>query len=168
MTPLKINGKYLVEIFEPSWSVAGKTDEEINNYSLSKKMYPSEVSLNSETYSRDADRTANYELEKLTLVNAKAKPEFTWELISADYVNKLLTYLGFTYNYKNESGDITPVEAANITVTYWDFIGLRTINAYLGQTISGTLFRYETGTEVGGAPIYTEYWKDFRIAFPEK
>jgi hypothetical protein len=121
-------------------------------------MFPTEVALTSETYSRDAERTADYELENLTLVNRKAKPEFTWSLIRADYVANLLIYLGYTYEFKDAKGEIVPVEAQDISVTYQDFIGTRTINAYLGQTLEGVLVEYNG----------VLYWQNFRIAFPER
>lgn len=158
MIPLKINGKNLCEIFEPDLIVSGWTEQEIMAYSIAKLMLPTSVGTISETYSRDADRTADYELENLTIVNRKAKPEFTWQLIRADYVSKLLAFLGYNYNFKNAEGIVIPVEAANISVTYFDFIGVRTIDAYLGQTIEGILVEYEG----------VLYWENFRIAFPER
>lgn len=158
MIPLKINGKNLCVIFEPGLSISGWTDQEIMNYSIRKLMLPTSVGTISETYSRDAERTADYELENLTIVNRKAKPEFTWQLIRADYVANLLAFLQYTYDFKNATGVIVPVEAPNISVTYYDFVGVRTIDAYLGQTIEGTLVEYDD----------ILYWENFRIAFPER
>ena len=158
MIPLIINGKSLYEIFEPDSYDATWNEQELILASLAKHMFPSEVGLVAETYSRDADRTADYELENLTIVNRKAKPEFTWGLIKADYVSNLLNFLKYTYNFKNEEGVVIPIEAEDITVTYRDFTGLRTIVAYLGQTIEGTLIE-ENGVL---------YWENFRIAFPER
>ena len=48
--------------------------------------------------------------------------------------------------------------AETIVITYYDFVGMREINAYLGQTLEGTL------TEYNGQL----YWENFRIAFPER
>lgn len=158
MIPLKINGKHLCEIFEPGTDFSRFTENEITQYSIDKMMYPTEVKLSSEQYSRDAERTADYELENLTIVNAKAKPEFTWSVIKADYVKYLFQFLNFTYNFKNADGDIIPVEAAVIQVAYRDFVGDRTINAYMGQSIDGTLVEYDG----------VLYWENFRIAFPER
>lgn len=162
MIPLKINGKNLCEIFEPDLAArgffAGMTDAEIISYSIDKQMFPGTVEVTSETYSRNAERTADYELEALELVNRKAKPEFTWSLIRANYVEKLLAALDYTYDFKNASGEIVAVSAPDISVTYQDFTGIRTINAYLGQTISGTLVEH--------AGVL--YWDNFRIAFPER
>lgn len=158
MIPLSINDKSLYEIFDPESYMSSWTDEELLLESLSKCMLPSEVRLTSETYSRDAERTADYELEELTFVNRKAKPEFTWGLIRADYVERLFNFLGYTYDFKNADGVVIPVKAADLSITYRDFTGLRTINAYLGQTIEGTLI------EEGGVL----YWENFRIAFPER
>ena len=158
MIPLKINGKHLCEIFEPEVSFAGKTENQIIQYSLACAMFPSTVNAVSETYSRDAERTADYELENLTIVNRKAKPEFTWDLIQADYVANLLSFLGYDYRFKDAEGVVIPREAENISVTYRDFVGMRTITAYLGQTIEGSLVEYEG----------TLYWQNFRIAFPER
>lgn len=158
MIPLKINNKHLCQIFEPDLDITGWTDADIQNYCISKQMFPTEVVLTSETYSRDAERTADYELENLVLVNRKAKPEFTWSLIRAEFVEALMLFLGYTYDFKNAEGEIVPVESPNLIITYKDFIGMRTINAYLGQTIDGTLVEYEG----------VQYWENFRIAFPEK
>lgn len=158
MIPLKINGKNLCEIFEPDLNTTEWTDQEVMSYSTTKLMLPTSVGTISETYSRDAERTADYELENLTIVNRKAKPEFTWQLIRAEYVVNLLAFLDYTYNFKDASGIVIPVEATNISVTYYDFIGVRTIDAYLGQTIEGTLVEYEG----------VLYWENFRIAFPER
>lgn len=158
MIPLKINSKSLYEIFDPATFDASWDEETLIANSLDAQMFPTEVALTSETYSRDAERTADYELENLTLVNRKAKPEFTWSLIRADYVANLLLFLGYTYDFKNESDEIVPVEAPAITITYRDFTGMRTINAYLGQTLDGVLVEY------GGVL----YWQNFRIAFPER
>ena len=121
-------------------------------------MFPTSVGAISETYSRDAERTADYELENLTIVNRKAKPEFTWQLIKAEYVVNLLSFLGYTYDFKDFEGVVVPREADTIVITYIDFIGIRTINSYLGQTIEGTLVEYEG----------VLYWENFRIAFPER
>ena len=158
MIPLKINGKSLYEIFDPSTFNPAWDENSLVANSLDAQMFPTEVALTSETYSRDAERTADYELENLTIVNRKAKPEFTWALIRADYVANLLTALGYTYDFKNESGEVVPVEAAGISITYRDFTGMRTINAYLGQTLDGVLVEYEG----------VLYWQNFRIAFPER
>ena len=155
--PLKINGKQLCEIFTPN-AVEGMDDEDKRVYSLMHQMYPSSITLTSETYSRNADRTADFELEDLLIVNRKAKPEFTWETIRHEYVRKLLNFLNYKYNFKDESGNIQPEEAEVILVTYADLVGERTINAYLGQTIEGTIEEYEGEL----------YVRNFRVAFPER
>ena len=157
MIPLKINGKHLCEIFEDI-SVANMSEEQIQAYSLSKQMFPTTVDLTSETYSRDAERTADYELERLTIVNRKAKPTFTWSLIKAEYVQNLLLFLNYDYNFKDAQDIVKPREADTILVTYRDFIGLRTINAYLGQTLDGIFVEYEG----------VQYWENFTISFPER
>lgn len=158
MIPLKINDKHLCEIFEPTLDVSGWDDATIQSYSIRKLMFPTEVALTSETYSRDAERTADYELEHLVLVNRKAKPEFTWNLIKAPYVQNLMLFLKYGYDFKNTSGIVTPVPADPIIVEYCDFTGIRRINAYLGQTIEGVLVEYEGEL----------YWQNFRLAFPER
>ena len=154
--PLKINGKQLCEIFTPN-AVSSMTDQE-KKHSLANGMYPTEVSLTSETYSRNAERTADYELQDLLLVNCKAKPEFVWDSIKQEYVQKLLNFLGYTYDFKDSSGVVQPVEAPEISVTYLDFLGERTMKAYLGQTLEGTLEEYEG----------VLYIRNFRVAFPER
>ena len=121
-------------------------------------MFPTEVRLTSETYSRDAERTADYELENLTIVNRKAKPEFTWSLIRADYVEALMRFLKYDYDFADATGDIIPRAAPTIYVEYKDFTGMRTIAAYLGQTIDGVLVEYDD----------VQYWQNFRLAFPER
>ena len=158
MIPLKINSTHLCKIFDPTLDISTWTDKQIQDYSIENQMFPTEVTLTSETYSRDASRTADYELENLVIVNRKAKPVFTWDIIKADYVKNLLSFLDYTYNFKNADGEIVPVDAEDITVEYYDLIGLRTIVAYLGQTIDGTLVEYDG----------VLYWRSFRIAFPEK
>lgn len=158
MIPLKINGKTLYEIFDPDTFDSGWDEETVIANSLDRQMFPTEVALISETYSRDSERTADYELENLTIVNRKAKPEFTWTLIRASYIERLFAYLGYTYNFKNEDDIVIPVEADIINITYRDFIGERTIKAYMGQTIEGVLVEYEG----------VLYWSNLRIAFPER
>lgn len=140
---LTVNGstKNLWEIMEPGGDY-GHTEEEKIQYAIKHLMFPSEVKLTSETYCRNADRTANYELKSITNVNAKAKPEFTWTKLKATYVSRLLNFLGFKYDYTDGQGNIQPEEAPTIEVTYLDLIGMRTIKAYLGQTIEGTLVEY--------------------------
>lgn len=169
MIPLKINSKNLCEIFEPNVDFTNYTDAQIKRYSIEHQMYPTEVKLSSEQYSRDAERTADYELETLTIVNAKAKPEFTWSIIKATYVKNLLDFLVYKYNFKSPITDeIIPVEAADILVTYWDFNGQRTIHSYLGQTLDGTLVeyrQYNPNTQLNEDVLY---WENFRIAFPER
>lgn len=150
--------KNLWEIFEPDKDYSSMSEEECIAYAIENKMFPTEVKVNSETYSKNAERTADYELNTLTLINAKSKPEFTWNIIKASYVQNLLSLLGFTYDYKDSSGSIVPVEASKFKVKYWDFSGQREIYAYLGQSIDGTLVEY------GGVL----YWEDFRVAFPER
>lgn len=158
MIPLKINHKALCEIFRPDIDFSAYTDEQKNEYCIKNLMQPTTVFLTSETYSRDAERTADYELMDLTLINRKAKPEFEWSLIRTEYVEKLMEELGYTYDFKDSTGVIVPVESPDITVTYRDFTGIRSIEAYLGQTLQGELVEYEGKT----------YWENFRIAFPEK
>ena len=158
MIPLKINGKHLCEIFEPDQDISSWSDAQIQQYSTEKMMLPTEVSLVSETYSRDADRTADYELEYLTLVNRKAKPEFTWELLRADYVEALMSFLTYDYDFKDINDVVMPREAERLSIVYRDFVGVRTIQSYLGQTIEGVLVEYDG----------VQYWEGFRIAFPER
>ena len=121
-------------------------------------MFPTEVALTSETYSRDAERTADYELEQLQLVNRKSKPEVTWSLIKYEYVQNLFAELGYHYDFKNSQGIVIPEDAPTISITYYDFVGIRTIDTYLGQTIEGTLVEYDGEM----------YWENLRIAFPER
>lgn len=181
MIPLKIavynyqteswsDTKDLWEIMEPDGAY-GETEEQKTQYALKRCMFPSEVKLTSQTYCRDADRTANYELENITNVNAKAKPEFTWYLLRIEYVQRLLAFLGYNYNYKIQ-GNIVPQKAPLIRITYMDFLEERTIEAYLGQTIDGTLKEYEgitydpqSGAQSSGK---VQYWENFRLAFPER
>lgn len=140
---LKVNEvtKNLWQIMEPDGSY-GSTEEEQIAYAIKHLMFPTEVKLTSETYCRNADRTANYELKSITNVNAKSKPEFTWDKLKAVYAKRLLNFLGFKYDYLDGQGNIQPEEAPTINVTYLDFNGMRTISAYLGQTIEGTLVEY--------------------------
>lgn len=158
MIPLLINGKHLYQIFDPDTFDPTWDDSEISLRSIKALMLPTEVDLVSETYSRDTERTADYELEQLIIVNRKAKPSFTWRLIKADYVTKLMAFLEYTYAFKNKDDIVVPREAPTYLITYQDLTGVRTINAYLGQTIEGTLVEYD------GVP----YWENFRIAFPER
>lgn len=158
MIKLNINGKSLYEIFDPDTFDSTWDEETLVQQSIMKLMLPTEVALTSETYSRNAERTADYELGELTLINRKAKPEFSWTLLKADYVAKLLSFLEYDYSFKGDDGVIIPREAPDINVAYDDFVGERTISAYLGQTIEGTLVEYEG----------VKYWQDFRIAFPER
>ena len=162
MIPLRLGvnniTKDLWEIMEPEVDYSHMSEQEKISFALNNKMFPSEVKVTSEVYCRDAERTANYELENITNVNAKAKPEFTWNMLKADYAKKLLDFLGFHYNYKNNNNTIIPEPAPVIDVTYRDFNGMRTIKAYLGQTIDGVLREYSN----------VLYWESFRIAFPER
>lgn len=167
MIPLKINGLNLCQIFEPEIDFSGYTDEQIIEYSIKHLMFPTEAKLTSETYCRDADRTADYELENITNVNAKAKPEFTWDYLRADYVERLLTYCGFKYNYKN-GNFIVPETAPTIDITYRDFIGMRTAHTYLGQNIDGTLTEIEEYDADSEQKVKVLYWRNFRVAFPER
>lgn len=155
--PLKINGYHLIDIMDPNEAAKLSNDSDKVTRSIELQMYPSEVYLTSETYSKDTERTANYELNKITLVNRKSKPEFTWDCIKAIYVQRLFEFLSYKYNFKNSSGDIVPEDAPTFNITYNDFIGTRTIKSYLGQTIEGTL------EEIAGSL----YWRGLRIAFPE-
>ena len=156
--PVKINNKHLYTIMDPDTFDPLWTEEQIIEKSIEKGMFPSEVLLTSETYSRDAERTADYELEQLQIVNRKAKPEFTWNLIKYDYIKNLFSELEYHYNFKNNEGIIIPEDAPVISILYYDFVGQRLINAYLGQTIEGTLVEYNG----------IMYWENLRIAFPER
>jgi len=176
MIPLKLEinntQKDLWEIMEPDVDYSQMTEEEKISFALARGMFPSEVKLASETYCRNSDRTANYELEKINNVNAKAKPEFTWSLIKIEYVERLLLFLGFIYDYKDVDGQIQPRLAPEIYVTYRDFIGMRRIKAYLGASLDGTLKEIVT-QEVDPqsqslTTVRRQYWENFRIAFPER
>ena len=87
------------------------TDDDIITVSIAEQLFPSEISLIAEQYSRDANRTSDYELADLSIVNCKAKPTFTWSTIKATYVTKLLTELQFKYDYKDLNGDVIPEKA---------------------------------------------------------
>lgn len=161
MIPLKINGKQLVEIFEPDAAKSLTTEDAIKRYSINKQMYPTSVDVSAEVYSRDTERTANYELETLVLVNRKVKATFTWSVIKASYVKSLLEFLNYTPSFKNSDGDIVPRDADLFDITFWDLTGERTIKAYLGQTIDSELKEYI----INGESVL--YWEEFSIAFPE-
>lgn len=161
MIPLKINGKHLVEIFEPEAAKALTTEDAIKRYSISKQMYPTSVTISAEVYSRDTERTANYELENLVLVNRKVKASFNWSILKASYAKALLEFLNYTPSFKNAEGDIEPRDADLFEITFWDLTGERTITAYLGQTITCELKEYVINNES------VLYWEDFEIAFPE-
>ena len=155
--PLKINGKQRCEIFEPDVA-SNMTTSEMVEYSLSKHMYPTSVEVDSETYSRNAERTADYELLNLLLVNRKAKATFTWDLLEADYVKKLFQFLNYTYDFKDAEGVIVPVEAEDILITYIDLTGERTMITYLGQTIHCEFVVYDD----------VLYAQNLTISFPER
>lgn len=161
MIPLKINNKHLVEIFDPVAAATLLTDEAKIAYSIHNQMYPTSVQVDAETYSRDAERTADYELEDLILVNRKVKATFTWDVIKASYVENLLDYLQYKVSFKNQDDEIEPEEAPTYSIEFYDFVGERTITAYLGQTLSSELKEYLVENTA------TLYWEDFRIAFPE-
>lgn len=168
MIPLKLTvdgvTKNLWQIFEPDKN-PGNTEAAKIAFAISHLMFPTEVKLTSETYCRNSDRTANYELKKINNVNAKAKPEFTWSKLKAVYAKRLLAFLKFKYNYKDGDGNIQPEEAPTIGVTYLDFTGERTIEAYLGQTIDGTLVEYE---ESYSGYNYTTEWTQDTITADEE
>ena len=166
--PIKINDKALYEIMLTeaqitTWENAlGKTstnwtEEDVDYVSTSSKLYPTSVITSSETYSRDAERTADYELEDITVVNRKAKIEIEWSILKYEYAVRLMSFLGYNYNFKVDDV-ITPIKAPTYKILYNDFIGQRTMNTYLGQSIEGTLEEYEGN----------KYWRNFRIAFPER
>lgn len=167
----KINSKHLIEIMLSSAelavyltkyqveSVADLTDAQILEISVDAEVYPTSVQLDTEQYSRNAERSAVYELGILEIVNCKAKPSFTWSVIKAEYVQRLMNELSFDYDFKDSNGNVIPRVANPISVTYCDFVGMRTINAYLGQTISGELIHMSNGDI---------YWSNFRIGFPER
>lgn len=189
----KINDKHLIEIMLSSTELAvyeaklgnkpfaNWTDEEILQCSVEACVYPTEVTVDAEQYSKNAERTANYVLEDLTIVNCKSKVTFVWSYLKASYLSNLLTELEFDYDF--EINDIVYSKTPNIiTVTYWDFIGVRTINAYMGQSISGNLIQYDdydtstwnsstkqwnknTSTLHKGATLY---WESLRLAFIER
>jgi hypothetical protein len=155
--PLMINDKNLIQIFDPELASESQPSE-WEQISLQKLMYPSRVFLTTETYSRNAERTANYELEDFYIVNCKAKPEFEWDIIPQIYVQRLLAEVGFKYNFKDASGIVVPENAPHVKVAYQDFTGTRTIDAYTGQTLEGTFEVYKGKLYIRG----------FRIAFPER
>ena len=156
--------KELWEIFEPANNAGWRslsTDQEKVDYAIAHKMYPSSVHIIAETYSRDAERMANYELERLTLVNAKAKVEITWDWLSYDYAVNLLSFLAFTYNYHDplDPTIIVPREAPSIQIQTHDLTGTRTFSCYIGQTIEG---------ELKASGDNKLYWESLRIAFIER
>lgn len=166
--PIKINNSMLYEIMLTeeqivSWETRLQktrenwTQEDIDYVSTSMQIYPTSVTTTSETYSRDASRTADYELENITVVNRKAKIEIEWNIIKYDYVVRLMSFLDYNYNFKVDN-IVTPTKAPTFTIAYYDFIGLRTMDTYLGQTIDGVLEEYEG----------IKYWRNFRCAFPER
>ena len=149
--------KYLWEIMDPNEDWSGTLEQQLQKaYRL--KMLPTSYKITAETYCKDADRTANYELEKITNINYKVKPEFTWSLLRAEYVRNLLTFLKLKDNYKNNQNVIVPEEAPIIKVTFEDLLRERTISAYLGQSIDIEYVEYDN----------ILYAQDFRIAFPER
>lgn len=182
--PLMINGKHLYQLMltvdEIQWIATNElqkpeaqwTERDINTISTERCLYPTAVTLTSETYSRNATRTADYELKSLQIVNRKSKPEFTWDLINSTYVQRLMQALQYTYDFKDAEGDIQPVDAPTYEVQYSDFTGTRTIKSYLGQTIEGTLVEYHAApkSRLGGEQfaVSSTYWQNFRIAFPER
>lgn len=164
----KINNKHLIRIMLSSSELAvyetklnkqfsSWTDDEILACSIDAGVQPTEVKLTGEQYSRNTERSANYTLSEVTIVNCKAKPEFTWSLIKASYVKNLLQEVNYHYGYE-VNGIIVPEIEMHIPITYWDFTGIRTIDTYLGQTLEGTLVQYKD----------TLYWENFRVAFPER
>lgn len=150
--------KYIWEVMDPSVNWGSMTIQQQLEYAYAHKMLPSSYKNNGETYCRNADRTANNELENIVNVNYKSKVEFTWKLLKPEYLSNLLTFLQFKDNYKNSINEIQPEEAPLIKVTYRDFLQERTINAYLGQSIEAELVEYDD----------VQYWESLRLAFPER
>lgn len=134
------------------------TLEEQKQKALSLKMLPESYKVTAETYCRNSERTANFELENITNVNAKSKPEFNWSLLRAEFLTNLLTFLKFRHNYKNDSGEVVPEEAPKLKINFRDLLGERTVETYLGATIETTLVEYND----------VQYWQDLRLAFPER
>lgn len=134
------------------------TLEQQKEQALKLKMLPESYKVTAETYCRNSERTANYELENITNVNAKSKPEFNWSLLRAEFLTNLLTFVKFRHNYKNEYGEVVPEPAPKLKIKFRDLLGDRTVEAYLGATIETTLVEYDG----------VQYWQDLRLAFPER
>lgn len=150
--------KYIWEIMDPEFNWGSLSLDNQLKRAYENKMLPTSYKVTGETYCKDADRTANYELEKITNINYKSKPEFNWSLLKAEYFSNLLTFIQFRDNYKDQNNEIVPEEAPTIKVTFRDLLQERTIEAYLGQTIDATFKEYDN-------VLYVE---DIRIAFPER
>ena len=150
--------KPIWQAMDPSVNWSSMSEQEQLNYAYSHKMLPETYKNNGETYCRNSDRTANNELEKIENVNYKSKVEFVWKLLKPEYLSNLLTFLQFKDNYKDANGDVQPENAPVIKVTYRDFKQVRTIEAYLGQTIEAELVEYDN----------VQYWEQLRLAFPER
>lgn len=150
--------KYIWEIMDPDYNWGSLSLQEQINRAASLKMLPSSYKNNGETYCRNADRTANNELQRIENVNYKSKVEFTWKYLEPLYLSRLLTFLQFKDNYKNAQGDVQSEDAPMIKVTYVDFLRERTIDAYLGQSIDAELVEYDN----------KQYWESLRLAFPER
>ena len=150
--------KPIWQAMDPLVNWSSMTTPEQLAYAYAHQMLPSSYKNNGETYCRNADRTANNELEKITNVNYKSKVEFVWKMLKPVYLSNLLTFLQFKDNYKNTINEIQPEEAPLIKVTYRDFLRERTIDAYLGQSIESELVEYNN----------EQYWEEIRLAFPER
>ena len=152
--------KYIWEIMDPSidWSALSLAQQVAQAISL--KMLPTEYKVTADTYCKDIDRTSDYELENITNINYKVKPEFTWRMIRADYLAKLLTFVKLKDDYKvgNVENIVTPEAAPIIRVTFNDLMRERTIDAYLGQSIEVSFVEYDN-------VLYVE---EVRLAFPER
>lgn len=149
--------KYIWEIMDPSinWSALSLAQQVARAISL--KMLPTEYKVTADTYCKDIDRTSDYELENITNINYKVKPEFTWRMIRAEYLANLLTFVNLKDDYKVEN-IVTPEAAPIIRVTFNDLMRERTIEAYLGQSIEVSFVEYDN-------VLYAE---EVRLAFPER
>lgn len=149
--------KNIWEIFDPSVNWDSMTYNQQVQEAIKRLMLPTTYKINSETYCNNSDRTANYELEKIINVNYKSKPEFVWNKLPVEYLENFLSFIGFRTNYLVDGTFITE-EAPVIKVTYRDIVGVRTIRAYLGQSIEAEVVEYDG----------KQYYDQLRLAFPER
>lgn len=123
---------------------------------------PSEVTIEINGVTSDAERTDSGDLTALTKVNSIPKLSLKWDYLSVQDMEKLCTLFNIDVAEYNSAYTVKTITDLVYKITTRLPMGIKSFSAYVSDTLKGTLVDTSGNEDV--SQIGGQYWTDITLS----